>query len=206
MTSDDLRARPLSQRDLDPDPLRQFAAWFRDAQRAGAELPEAVALATATRDGLPSARMVLLKEYGDDGFTFFSGYESRKGRELESNPRAALCFYWHGLGRQVRVEGEVERVTPEESDAYFLTRPPGARLSAAASRQSEAVASREELEARVVELRSHFGDDVARPAHWGGFLLRPASYEFWQHREDRLHDRFCYRRAKGGWIIERLAP
>jgi pyridoxamine 5'-phosphate oxidase len=206
MTADP-RARPLSRRDLDPDPLRQFERWFTEARSAGLPFPEAAALATATPDGRPSLRMVLVKSFDERGFCFFSGYESRKGRELEVNPRAALCFYWHDLGRQARVEGEVGRVSAEESDAYFLTRPRSARLSAAASRQGEAVASRQELEARVAELAARYpGDDLPRPAFWGGYVLEPVEYELWQHREDRLHDRFRYRRAGAGWDVQRLAP
>jgi pyridoxamine 5'-phosphate oxidase len=147
--------------------------------------------------------MVLLKRADDRGFAFFSGYESRKGRELATNPQAALLFYWHPLGRQVRVEGLVERLTDRESDAYFDSRPPASRLSAAASPQSEVVPSREALEARVRELE---GEDVRRPESWGGFLLVPHTYEFWQHRENRLHDRLRYRRVDGTWMVERLAP
>ena len=169
-------------------------------------MPEAVALATATGDGRPSVRMVLLKEAEARGFSFYSGYESRKGRELELNPLAALCFYWHGLGRQVRVEGTVERLSAEESDAYFATRPYGARLSASASRQSEVTTGREELEAAAAALGGEYPGDVPRPSGWGGFVLAPTEYEFWQHREDRLHDRFRYRRDEDSWLIERLAP
>jgi pyridoxamine 5'-phosphate oxidase len=202
----DPRARPLVEGDLDPDPLRQFEAWFEAAQAAGEPFPHAFALATAAADGRPSVRLVLLKSAGEDGFVFFSGYESRKGRELEANPWAALCFYWHGLGRQARVEGSVARVTDEEADAYFGTRPPGSRLSASVSRQSEVVGSRDELEAAVEELRARVGADVQRPAYWGGFRVTPETYEFWQHREDRLHDRFRYRREDGRWVVERLAP
>lgn len=150
--------------------------------------------------------MVLVKSADEGGFTFFSGYESRKGRELADNPRAALCFYWHELGRQVRVEGWVERVSAEESDAYFAARPHGAQLSAAASRQSEVVGSREDLEAAVERLRTRYPDDMPRPAHWGGYRLVPETYEFWQHRQDRLHDRFRYQSRDGAWVVERLSP
>jgi pyridoxamine 5'-phosphate oxidase len=192
----------LLERDADPDPLRQFGDWFGQASEA-LSVPEAVALATATREGAPSARMVLLKEFGDRGFVFYSNYESRKGRELEANPRAALLFYWDPLRRQVRIEGDVERLGAEESDAYFQTRPPGARLSAWASRQSEVVASRKALEDAVEAFRDR--ESVA-PPHWGGYLLRPSVFEFWQHREDRLHDRLRYRRDGDAWVRERLAP
>ena len=180
--------------ELDPDPLRQFAAWY--------EGNDAVALATATPDGVPSARMVLLKGFDPSGFVFYTGYESRKGRELDANPRAALLFHWDGPGRQVRIEGPVARVSAEESDAYWASRPLGSRQSAAVSEQSTPIASREELEVRVAGLR----DEPARPARWGGYRLTPEAYEFWQHRDDRLHDRFRYERASAGWRMERLQP
>lgn len=190
----------------DPDPLRQFSVWFSEAERAGLRVPDAVALATATRGGAPSARMVLLKDFGERGFVFYSNYESRKGRELEENPHAALLFYWDPLRRQVRIEGEVERLGAEESDAYFQTRPLGARLSAWVSRQSEVVESRDALERAVVELRDRVGDELAAPTYWGGYVLRPSVFEFWQHRDDRLHDRLRYRRDGDAWVRERLAP
>ena len=199
--------RELREQDVDPDPLRQFLRWFDEARAAGLELPEAVVLATATRSGAPSARMVLLKGADERGFVFYSGYGSRKGRELAANPSAALLFYWHPLGRQVRIEGVVDRTGPEESDAYFRTRPAQSRLSAAASPQSEVIASREELEARVEELAGvHPARDVPRPEDWGGFRLAPRIYEFWQHRDDRLHDRLRYRRDGDAWVVERLGP
>jgi pyridoxamine 5'-phosphate oxidase len=203
----DPRARPLRRSVLQSDPLGQFHSWLEQARAAGHPLAEAVALATASPEGRPSVRMVLLKDAGRRGFTFFSGYDSRKGRELAENPRAALCFYWHELGRQVRVEGSVERLDAAESDAYFASRPEGARLSAAVSRQSEVVESRAELERAVAELRDRLGGEPPpRPERWGGWLLVPDEYEFWQHREDRLHDRFRYRREGGAWVIERLQP
>jgi pyridoxamine 5'-phosphate oxidase len=203
----DPRARPLRESDLDPVPLSQFEAWFEEARAAGIELAEATALATATRDGRPSVRMVLMKGFDERGFVFYSGYESRKGRELAANPSAALCFYWHPFGRQARIEGAVERVAEEESAAYFGSRPLGSRLSATVSHQSEVVGSRAELEAAVDELRKSRGDEaIPLPPDWGGFRLAPEVYEFWQHREDRLHDRFRYRPGNGGWLIERLAP
>jgi pyridoxamine 5'-phosphate oxidase len=198
----DERDRPLEQRDLDADPVAQLQAWLADARAAGIELPEAMTLATATRDGAPSARMVLLKDAGERGLSFFTNYESRKGVELAENPRAALVLYWHLLGRQARVEGDVEQLPTAESDAYFESRPPGSRRSAAVSPQSRVIGSREELEHAADEL----GDDVPRPAGWGGYLLVPSLWEFWQHRVDRLHDRFRYRPGDGGWIVERLAP
>jgi pyridoxamine 5'-phosphate oxidase len=196
------RDTPLCRADLDPDPVRQFARWFAEAEGV-VRAPEAMALATADPAGAPSVRMVLLKHANEHGLAFYTHYTSRKGRELEANSRAALLLYWDPLGRQVRVEGRVERVPPAESDAYFETRPHGARVSALASRQSEVIESREELESRVTALA---GGDVARPEWWGGFRLVPESWEFWQHRESRLHDRFRYRRADGAWVIERLSP
>ena len=200
------RATPLRRGDLDPDPLRQFEAWYAAAQAAGEQFPQAFALATSTPDGRPSVRMVLLKSADETGFVFYSSYESRKGGELAANPRAALCFYWHGLGRQARIEGTAAPVSDDEADAYFATRPAGSRLSASVSRQSEAVGSRAELEDAVAELRARLGEEVPRPASWGGFRVSPDVYEFWQHREDRLHDRFRYRREAGAWMVERLAP
>lgn len=197
---------PLDQADLDLDPVRQLNRWLEEARATGIELAEAAALATATGDGAPSARMVLLKDATDAGLTFYSGYESRKGRELAENPRAALLLYWHELGRQVRAEGAVERLSAEESDAYFGSRPLGSRLSAAVSPQSEVIESREELERAAAELGRASGEDVARPEVWGGYRLRPELWEFWQHRVDRLHDRFRYRPGEAGWIVERLAP
>jgi pyridoxamine 5'-phosphate oxidase len=192
----------LRRGDLDADPARQFEHWYAEAAAAQSS-PERMAVATATTDGAPSLRMVLLKSFDDRGLVFFTHITSRKGRELTANPRAALLLYWDSLGRQVRIEGAVTQVSAEESDAYFATRPPGARAGAVASRQSEVLTSRDELEARVAEL----GDgDVARPETWGGFRLAPEAWEFWQHRDDRLHDRFRYRREGGAWVIERLYP
>jgi pyridoxamine 5'-phosphate oxidase len=192
----------LSRSDLDADPLRQFERWYAEAADA-VPVPEAMALATADATGAPSVRMVLLKEVDDRGLAFFTHYTSRKGRELGENPRAALLFHWSPPGRQVRVEGEVERLSAEESDAYFATRPIGARAAAHASRQSEVLGSRAELDRRAGELA---GAAAQRPPWWGGLRLAPSSWEFWQHSDDRLHDRFRYRREGGAWIIERLYP
>lgn len=200
--------RQLHERDVDPDPIRQFTAWFDEASAAGEPAPEAAALATATPEGAPSARMVLVKRADADGFSFFTNYESRKGRELADNPRAALLFHWKALGRQVRVEGPVARTSAEESAAYIRTRSPGSQLSALASPQSRPVSSRAALEERVAQLRARYGDgELPVPAHWGGFRLVPETIEFWQNRADRLHDRLRYTRAPGGgWQLERLAP
>jgi pyridoxamine 5'-phosphate oxidase len=203
----DERAGVLLESQAEPDPLEQFRRWYAEAEAAGIRAPHAMALATATPEGAPSLRMVLLKGVDEQGFVFYSGYVSRKGAELHSNPRAALLFYWDPLGRQVRVEGDVERVTAEESDAYFASRPRGAQLAATASKQTAVLPGRDELDTRVAALEEeHAGGDVPRPAHWGGYRLRPVTYEFWQHREDRLHDRLRYRRDGGSWIVERLSP
>jgi pyridoxamine 5'-phosphate oxidase len=197
----------LRRADLAADPLEQFRSWFAEA--AGTvEVPEAMALATATPEGAPSARMVLLKGVDERGLVFYSHRTSRKGRELEANPQAALLFHWSPLGRQVRVEGRVEHVTDEESDAYFATRPRDAQLGALASRQSEPLESRAALDERLAELERDLGDGpVARPPTWGGLRLIPAAWEFWQHRASRLHDRFRYEREPSGrWRIDRLFP
>jgi pyridoxamine 5'-phosphate oxidase len=197
----------MAARLVTEDPIERFQEWFREAEQAGVEVPEAMTLATAGGDGAPSARMVLLKGADDEGFVFYSGYVSRKGGELDQNPRAALVFYWRLLGKQVRVEGPVERVSEGESAAYFATRPRGSQLAAWASQQSQPLEGREELERRYAELeREYEGREVPRPPHWGGFRLRPDTIEFWEHRENRLHDRFRYTRAREGWRGERLAP
>jgi pyridoxamine 5'-phosphate oxidase len=200
------RDHPLRRADLDPDPLVQFRRWFDEAEPV-VRMPEAGAIATAAPDGVPSVRMVLLKGFDESGIVFHTHATSRKGRELEANPRAALLFYWDPLGRQVRIEGAVEREPDAETDAYFAARPRGAQIGAHASRQSEVIPDRDALEQRVAELKTEFaGRDIPRPEQWVGYRLLPASWELWQHRDSRLHDRFRYRREGGNWIIERLAP
>jgi pyridoxamine 5'-phosphate oxidase len=201
------RDQVLRREELDPDPLRQFQRWFDEARAAGIPLAEACAVASASAAGAPSARMVLLKEADTRGFVFATNYRSRKGRELAENPNASLLFYWHVLGRQVRVEGSVEQVDAAESDEIWLARPRASRLSALASAQSEPVGSREELEERVAGLaRELDGREVERPEWWGGYRVVPDELEFWQHRDDRLHHRFRYRRRGDSWAIDELQP
>ena len=199
---------PLSEEDLDPDPFRQFEHWYSDAQRAGAAQPEAAALATATPDGAPSVRMVLVKQAGPEGFVFFTNYESRKGHELAANPRAALMFHWEVLGRVVRVEGPVERTSREESIAYTHTRSRGSQLSALASPQSRPIPSRQWLEAQVEALAERYSaGELPLGDSWGGYRLTPQRFEFWQHRVSRRHDRLVYTPdGSGGWKVERLGP
>jgi pyridoxamine 5'-phosphate oxidase len=197
----------LSEVTADRDPVRQFGRWFEEAIAADLPQPEAMTLATASADGRPSARMVLLKQADEHGFVFFSNYESRKGQQLEQNPRAALVFYWLPLHRQVRIEGRVECLPEAESDRYFATRPRGSQLSAIASRQSEPIASRTVLEDRVRELEELCGEEPPRPDFWGGYRVIPSLIEFWQGRPNRLHDRLCYSvRSDGSWEITRLSP
>lgn len=199
-------AGPLDEHDLGPDPMAQFAEWMELARQSVTQ-PDAVALATADASGAPSVRMVLLKGWDDRGFVVFTNYESRKGHELAANPRAALVVYWEPLGRQVRATGTIERTSEAESDHYFATRPRGSQLAAHASHQSEPLADRIEIEQAFAKVDEQYeGEDVPRPAYWGGLRLVPDAIEFWLHQENRLHDRFVYRRSGGGWRRERLAP
>ena len=198
---------PLRREDLLDDPIEQFGRWLGDAEAAGIPLPNAMAVATADAEGRPSVRHVLLRGVDERGFTFFTNYDSRKGRQLAENPHAGLVFLWKLLDRQVNATGTAERVDPAESDAYFATRPREARLGAWASAQSSVLESREELERRVAEADERFaGAEVPRPPNWGGFVVRPNTVEFWQGRRSRLHDRFRYSREDGGWRVDRLSP
>lgn len=203
----DYRRAALDRGDVDADPLRQFSTWMDEAIRSAAREPTAMTLATVGADGRPAARIVLLKGVDARGFVFFSNFDSAKGRDLAANPRAALVFFWVELERQVRVEGDVERVAAADADAYFARRPRASRLSAMASPQSQPVADRGVLEARVAELaRQYPGDDLPRPPHWGGYRVLPRAVEFWQGRPSRLHDRLRYARTAETWSIVRLAP
>lgn len=201
------RLHRLSEDDVERDPLRQFARWFEEATAAGEAEPNAMTLATSTADGRPSARVVLLKGIDANGFQFFTNTSSRKGDELSANPRAALVFFWPTLERQVRVEGRVEELTRAESAAYFVIRPRESRIGAWASQQSSLIPSREWLERAVAETTRRFGDgDIPLPDQWGGYRVLPDQIEFWQGRENRLHDRILYQRAADGWNLGRLSP
>jgi len=198
----------LNETTVDRDPIKLFRNWFDAALASGSRLPESMTLATATKDGRPSARVVLLKQIDEAGFVFYTNYRSAKAKELEQNPQAALVFYWVGLDRQVRAEGRVERVSAAESDEYFKTRPRESQLGALASPQSEVIEGREVLEANLRELEHTFRDrEIERPAHWGGYRLKPERIEFWENRPGRLHDRIAYDlKPDGSWTITRLAP
>ena len=199
----------LNKSDLDSNPIKQFAKWYDDAIAQGVSEQDATSmtLATATKAGRPDARIVLLKSFDDSGFVFYTNYESRKGKELAENPQACLLFYWPKLWRQVRIEGSVAQVAAAESEDYFQSRPLGSKIGAWASDQSGVVESRDVLEERYAELSERYGADVPRPSHWGGYRIHPEVIEFWQGRDNRLHDRLRYRlQADGTWVIERLGP
>ena len=198
----------LTRKNVDPNPFKMFEQWFQEASEAEPVLPEAVSLATATREGRLSSRMVLLKDFDETGFVFYTNYESRKGMELAENPDAALVFYWRQLERQICITGTVSKVSREESEAYFRTRPRGSQIGTLTSPQSQVVASREVLERRFQQLMAEYeGREIPLPSYWGGYRLSPDTIEFWQGRSDRLHDRFLYKRQSGGpWQLERLSP
>jgi pyridoxamine 5'-phosphate oxidase len=198
----------LRRSDLNPDPIKQFANWFTTAIETGIRDVNAMSLATAGQDAKPSVRIVLLKSFDEDGFVFFTNYESEKGKQLEANPYAALGFYWIELDRQIRISGKVDKTSRKESQTYFHSRPVGSQLSAWASRQSAVLDGRRVLDARMEEMNERFaGKPVPLPPHWGGYRLKPDNMEFWQGRSNRLHDRFRYtRQSDGSWLIERLAP
>ena len=204
----DYVAQGLRRADLDPDPIGQFSTWFTAAVEANIRDVNAMSLATATMDGKPSVRIVLLKGFDHNGFVFFTNYESGKGEQLDANPRAELGFFWAELERQMRVAGTIEKTSREESARYFHSRPVGSQLGAWASKQSEVVDARRVLDARLAEMTERFaGGEIPLPPHWGGYRLRPEKIEFWQGRPNRMHDRFRYRlQADGSWVIERLAP
>jgi pyridoxamine 5'-phosphate oxidase len=208
LTDNPNSASELDEKTVDRDPIKLFRRWFDDAIASGSRLPESMTLATATADGKPAARVVLLKQVDGNGFVFYTNYRSAKAKELEENPQAALVFYWVGLDRQVRVEGRVERVSAAESDEYFKTRPRESQLGALASPQSEVIEGREVLENNLRKLEEDYRDrEVERPSHWGGYRLKPERIEFWENRPGRLHDRIAYDlQADGSWSIKRLAP
>ena len=199
----------LTKSTADPNPIRQFQVWIDEVRAQGVSEQDAISmtLATSTKHGHPSARIVLLKSFDDRGFVFYTNYDSRKGHELAENSQACLLFYWATVWRQVRIEGPAEKVSAEESESYFQSRPLGSKLGAWASNQSSVIAGRESLETSFAEFEERFGADVPRPPHWGGYRIKPEVIEFWQGQENRLHDRLRYRlRADGSWLIERLAP
>lgn len=197
----------LTEADAHPNPIEQFSKWFGEALAAQVPEANAMTVSTATAEGRPSSRIMLIKDFDQRGFTFYTNYGSRKGRELDSNPYAAILFYWIELERQVRIEGRIERITDAENDTYYNSRPLKSRLGAIASAQSRPVANRETLEARVAEVEQQYGDHPVRPAHWGGYRLVPDYLEFWQGRPSRLHDRIAYaRQADGSWQLQRLQP
>ncbi len=202
----DYKLASLNKEDVDSSPFSQFEKWFKEAVDANVNEPNAMTLATVAADGKPAARIVLIKDFDDRGASFFTNYESRKGNDLSANPFAALVFFWPELERQVRIEGRIEKVTPGESDAYYSVRPLASRIGAWASPQSRVIDSRATLEERVAAFTKQYGDAPVRPPYWGGYRVVPTLFEFWQGRQSRLHDRFCYRLIGKQWAAERLAP
>ncbi len=204
----DYKMHSLSETDVASDPIEQFTRWWNDAEKSEIDEINAMTLATATKEGIPSARIVLLKGYDRNGFVFFTNYLSHKGKELSENPKACLVFFWKELERQVRIEGAVEKIAEKESDAYFQSRPRGSRIGAWASPQSTVIEGRQIIEKNMSDMETRYADElVPRPRHWGGYIVKPVAIEFWQGRSSRLHDRIRYRLAdKGEWCIERLAP
>lgn len=203
----DYKLKTLLEEDVDADPFKQFALWWTEAVNSKIEEVNAMTLATATRDGVPSARIVLLKEFTDEGFIFFTNYQSHKGTELAKNPKAALVFFWKELERQIRIEGSVEKIAESQSEAYFKTRPAASRIGAWASQQSSIIASRSIIEENVTKYIAQFGEEnIPKPPHWGGYIVKPVTIEFWQGRRSRLHDRIEYILLGQDWKIQRLAP
>jgi len=203
----DYKLKSLREEDVLSNPIDQFTNWWNEAVNSKIEEVNAMTLATATTDGFPSARIVLLKGFTNEGFMFFTNYESHKGKELAMNPRASLVFFWKELERQIRIEGTVEKVSEAESEAYFASRPAASKIGAWASPQSTAIENREVIEGNVVKYETLFaGENVPKPPHWGGYIVKPAKVEFWQGRRSRLHDRILYTRKDEQWTIERLAP
>jgi len=200
------RLQSLDEADTAADPFTQFDRWWAEAIASEITEVNAMTLATATKEGIPSARIVLLKGYDSNGFIFYTNYNSHKGLQLADNPHASLVFFWKELERQVRIDGPVEKTSAETSDAYFLSRPKGSRIGAWASPQSHVIRHRREIEERVLSLESKYGEEVPRPPHWGGYIVRPEKMEFWQGRSSRLHDRIAYSRWEEEWTRERLAP
>ena len=200
-------AGSLNEEEMASDPIQEFGEWMNAAISAGLSEPNAMTVATATPEGKPSARVVLLKEFNNEGFVFFTNYHSRKGKELKSNPFAAVLFDWHDIERQVRIEGMVEKLSEEDSDEYFESRPESAKIGAWASPQSRIIKNREEIEKLQEEIEDQFDElPVHRPGHWGGYLIRPTTIEFWQGRPNRMHDRIVYYKTEEGWTMHRLAP
>lgn len=203
----DYRQHSLSETDVNAHPIRQFDTWWQEAISSEIDEVNAMTLATASADGVPAARIVLLKSYDEKGFVFFTNYNSYKGKQLDENPRACLVFFWKELERQVRITGLVEKVSEQESDEYFLSRPPGSRIGAWASPQSAVISNRQWLEEQQQQYVQEFSTkSIARPHHWGGYRVKPITIEFWQGRPDRLHDRLQYTFQDGAWVVERLAP